>query len=221
MPAGFLPSRDQDLDTWAGNFDTRITATPTAFGLIVADATAFHALASDFSTKLAAATNPSTRTKVTIQQKDISRAALKLKARTLAKVVNAYPPITNAQRADLGLTVRDGTPSPIPPPATQPVVNIEGSGGGAALLRLADETTPLKKAKPPGVFAALVYTKIDGPAPVVPDDAKFSGVATKTLHTVNLPGGSVGKTLWVLAQWINERGENGPTSVVTSAMIAA
>jgi len=94
-------------------------------------------------------------------------------------------------------------------------------GGGVSLLRLADETTPLKKAKPPGVFGALIYTKIDGPAPVVPDDAKFSGVATRTLHTIPLPDGSAGKTLWVLAQWINERGENGPTSVVASAMIAA
>lgn len=221
MPRDFLPGRDQDLDAFAANFDTRITATPTAFGLLASDATAFHGLATDFSTKLATATNPSTRTKVTVQAKDISRAALKLKARTLAKVVNAYPPITNAQRADLGLTVRDSTPSPIPPPATQPVVNIEGSGGGQGLLRLADETTPLKKAKPPGVFGALIYTKIDGAAPVTPDDAKFSGVATKTLHTVNLPSGSAGKTLWVLAQWINERGENGPTSVVASAMIAA
>jgi hypothetical protein len=221
MSANFLPTRDQDLDAWSANFDTRITATPTAFGILASDATAFHALAADFSAKLAAAVNPSTRTRVTVQAKDISRAALKSKARTLAKVINAYPPITNAQRADLGLTVRDGTPSPIPAPTTQPIVNIEGSGGGVSLLRLADETTPLKKAKPPGVFAALIYTKIDGPAPVTPADAQFSGVATKTLHSVNLPSGSAGKTLWVLAQWINERGENGPTSVVTSAMIAA
>lgn len=221
MPRDFLPSQDQDLNAFAANFDTRITSTPTAFGLLASDATAFHALAADFSAKLATAVNPSTRTKVTIQAKDISRSALKAKARSLARIVNAYPPITNAQRADLGLTVRDGTPSPIPAPTTQPVVNIEGSGGGVSLLRLADETTPLKKAKPPGVFAALIYTKIDGPAPVTPDDAKFSGVATKTLHSVNLPSGSAGKTLWVLAQWINERGENGPTSVVASAMIAA
>lgn len=221
MSTSFLPNRDQDLDAWSSNFDTRITATPTAFGITAADATSFHGLAADFSAKLAAAVNPSTRTKVTVQAKNISRAALRAKARSLAKVINAYPPITNAQRADLGLTVRDSVPSPIPAPATQPVVNIEGSGGGVSLLRLADETAPLRKAKPQGVFGALIYTKIDGPAPVTPDDAKFSGVATKTTHTVSLPDGSAGKTLYVLAQWINERGENGPTSVVASAMIAA
>ena len=221
MSSGFLPSRDQDLNAFAANFDTRITATPTAFGLVAADATAFHGLAADFATKLATATNPSTRTKVTIQQKDISRAALRAKARALARVINAYPPITNAQRADLGLTVRDSVPSPIPAPATQPVVNIEGSGGGVSVLRLADETAPLRKAKPQGVFGALIYTKIDGAAPVTPDDAKFSGVATKTTHTVSLPDGSAGKRLWIQAQWMNERGQAGPTSVVTSALIAA
>ena len=90
-----------------------------------------------------------------------------------------------------------------------------------ARLRLADETTPTRKAKPPGVFGALIYTKAapaGDPAPVTVDDARFSGVATRAIHMVPLPAG---KTLWVLAEWMNERGSSGPTSVVTSAMIAA
>ena len=220
----FLPSKDQDLNAWAANFDTKITATPTAYGLIAGDATAFHGLAQDFDARLAAAVNPATRTKVTIQQKEISRAALRAKARALARIVNAYPAITNAQRAELGLTVRDTIPTPIPAPATQPVVNIEGSGGGQSLLRLADETSPNRRAKPSGVFGALIYGKIGpatDPAPVTVHDAQFMGVATKTVHTVDLPSGSAGKTLWILAQWMNERGQPGPTSVVASAMIAA
>ncbi len=224
MPASFLPSKDQDLDAWSQNYDSKLTATPGAFGILAADALAYHGLAVDFTARLAASTNPGTRTKVTLQLKDISRAALKAKARSLAKVINAYPPITNAQRAELGLTVRDLVPSPIPAPTTQPVVNIEGSGGGLALLRLADETTPTRRAKPAGVFGALIYTKIGpatDPAPATIDDAKFAGVATRTIHSIGLPGGSAGKTIWVLAQWMNERGEPGPTSVVTSALIAA
>lgn len=224
MPRDFLPSRDQDLSAWADNFDVKITATPTAFGLTAGQATVFHGLALDFSTRLATATAPATRTKGTIQAKDISRAALRASARSLAKIVNAYPATTNAQRADLGLTIRDVVPSPVPVPATQPVVSIDGTGGGQCALRLADETTPTKKAKPNGVSAAVVFGKI-GPAteapPVTPDDAKFFAVATRTATTINLPAGSAGKTLWVLAQWMNDRGQLGPVSVVTSAVIAA
>jgi hypothetical protein len=217
MANSFLPDQDQDLEAWANNFDTRITATPTAFGLVAGDATAFHSLAADFTAKLAAAVNPATRTKVTVAQKDISRAALKAKARSLAKIVNAYPPITNAQRADLGLTIRDTTPTPVPPPATKPLLAVDPDG----TLRLVDETMPDRRGKPSGVRGAVVFTKIDGPAPTDPDDAKFSILATRFRAALPIPGGSNGKTLWVLAQWFNERGELGPVSAVASTTIAA
>lgn len=224
MPRDFLPSRDQDLSAWADNFDVKITATPTAFGLLAAQATVFHGLALDFSTRLATATAPATRTKGNIEAKDTSRAALRANARALAKIVNAYPGTTNAMRADLGLTVRDVTPTPVPTPATQPVVSIEGTGGGQCLLRLVDETTPTRKAKPAGVSAAVLFGKIglasDAP-PTDAQDSRFFAVATRSTRTIDLPAGSVGKTLWVLAQWMNDRGELGPFSVVTSTVIAA
>jgi len=224
MAANFLTYRDPELDAWARNFDTKINLTPSAYGLSVAQCGAFHGLAQDFTARLTTATDPSTRTKSAIQSKDLSRAALKANARALAKIVNAFPGTTNAQRADLGLTIRDTTPSPVPPPATQPVVSIEGTGGGQCALRLADETAPTRKAKPSGVSAAVVFGKIGpatDPAPTTPDDAKFLAVATRTATRIDLPAGSAGKTLWVLAQWMNERGQLGPVSVVTSAVIAA
>src|SRR5947207_2572088 len=113
MASSFLPDQDQDLEAWAANFDTRITATPTAFGLVAGDATAFHALAADFTAKLA------------------------------------------------------------------------------------------------------------GPAPTTPEDARFSALVTRFRGNVPIPGGSNGKTLWVLAQWYNLRGELGPVSAVASTTIAA
>jgi len=91
--------------------------------------TAFHALASIFppSSPLPPIFHPHPRHRAGQGHQPCRPEA---QARTLAKVVNAYPPITNAQRADLGLTVRDGTPSPIPPPATQPVVKSKGPAAG-------------------------------------------------------------------------------------------
>ena len=222
--AAYLPQRDQDLAAWADNFAARISATPAAYGLSAPDAADFLALAVDFAARLTTAVNPATRTMVSIQEKDISRAVLRTRARGLARLVNAHPTITNAQRAELGLSVRQSGPRPIPVPVTQPVVRIEGSSGGQSFLRIADETSPHRRAKPPGVFGAIIYGKI-GPAtagaPVTIDEAKFLGVATRTLHSVDLPAGSAGQTLWIMAQWMNERGQPGPTSVGASAMIAA
>jgi hypothetical protein len=211
------PQKDQDLNAWATNFDTKITATPTAFGLVAADATAFHALAADFSTRLETATTPATRTKSAVAAKNTSKLALRAKAQQLVKIISAYPPVTDAQRIDLGLNVKDAVPTPVPPPATKPLLAVDPDG----TLRIVDETMPDRRGKPAGASGAVVYAKIDGPAPLNPDDAKFAALATRTRVAVPLPAGSNGKTLYVLAQWYNERGELGPVSNVASTTIAA
>jgi len=185
--------------------------------LVAADATAFSALATDFDTRLATASTPATRTKSAVAAKNTSKLALRAKAQQLIKIISAYPPVTNAQRIDLGLNVRDAVPTPVPPPATKPLLAVDPDG----TLRLVDETMPDRRAKPAGASGAVVYAKIDGVAPLNPDDAKFAALATRNRVAVPIPAGSNGKTLYVLAQWYNERGELGPVSAVASTTIAA
>ena len=87
----FLPARDQDLNAWATNFDALITATPTAYGLVALDASDFHAIRLDYSNKLALATDPKTRTKVAVTNKNVAKAALVAAARALARRIHADP----------------------------------------------------------------------------------------------------------------------------------
>jgi hypothetical protein len=214
------PAADQALLVWAQNFDTLITATPTAFGLVAGDATAFHALALDYTTRLATATTPATRNKISVAAKDTSKLALVAKVRQLIRLVTAYPPLTPAQRANLGLNAVDNIPTPVPPPATRPMLALDPDG----VARIFDETTPENRRKPGGVTGAIVFSKVglatEAP-PVDPADARFAVIATRNRFAIPLPAGSNGKTLWVMAQWFNERGELGPVSTVASTTIAA
>lgn len=211
------PDKDQELDAWSIQFSSLISATPTAFGLVAADATAFAALKSDYSTRLTTAMNSTTRTKGTVAAKNTSKLALTAKARSLIKIITAYPPLTSQQRADLGLNAKDAGPTPIPPPSTKPILSVDPDG----MLRIVDETMPDRRAKPAGVRGAVVFAKVDGPPPTTTDDAKFSALATKNRIPLALPSGSNGKTLYVLAAWYNERGELGPVSNIASTTIAA
>jgi len=214
------PRSDLALNVFTINFSAKLSATPTAFGLVAADATAYAALSTDYGTKLATATNPTTRTKGTIAAKETSKAALLAKARQLIKIINAYPPLTAQQRADLGLNPRDSVPTPVPPPATRPIVTVDPVGR----LRIVDETTPTRRAKPSGVIGALVYAKISppaDPAPVGIEEASFAELATRANSTLTLPAGSNNKTLYVFAQWVNDKGERGPVSIVAATAIAA
>src|SRR4051812_434654 len=118
MPSGFLPNKDSALLAWSLNFSTLITATPTAYGLVAGDATAYAALHSAFATALAAC-DPGQRSKSLVAAKNTARDNLKTSARLLAKRVEGTATVTNAQKIDLGLNVR-ATPTPIPAPSDAP-----------------------------------------------------------------------------------------------------
>jgi hypothetical protein len=214
------PRSDLTLNVWTLNFSTRLSSTPTAFGILASDASAYAALSTDYATKLATALNTTTRNKGSVAAKNTSKAALLAKARQLIKMIGAYPPLTAQQRADLGLNPADTVPTPVPPPSTRPLVTVNPVGG----LRIVDETTPTRRAKPSGVIGALVYSKISLPADPPPtgiEEASFAEMATRANVTLTLPAGSNNKTLYVFAQWVNDKGERGPVSIVASTAIAA
>jgi hypothetical protein len=217
----FIPAKDADLDAWAANFDTKITATPTAYGLVAGDATAFHALALAYTAALAASTNPATRTSVTVEAKTTSRTALVFKARALARIVQADPDTTNAQRAELGLTVPATGTTPAVAPPTKPVISIDTGASLQTGIRIVDELTPSSRAKPARVAGCDLYGYIGTVAPTSADQYRYLGEATRNQHVLTHPDGSGGKTLWLKGQWVSSRGQLGAFSNVVTATIAA
>jgi hypothetical protein len=217
------PTKDGELDDFASNASTIITSAPTVIGLTSSQATTLAGLVADFHTRRLAVADPATKTRVTVEARDTSKAALLLYLRQLLRIVNFYPGTTNAQRAALGMNIPPAERGTRPRPTTQPVVNVAGTGGGEALVRLRDELAPDRVAKPADVASALisfVVTDADAPQPAFPAST-FNAVATRTNYRLALPADSVGRRVWVQACWANETGLAGPPSVVTSALIAA
>jgi len=217
MPHDFLPAADADLEEWVLVFDQRINAEWVSYGLTAGDAAAFHVLVLDFSAKLAVANAPASRTRVSVAAKNLSRALLKKNARQLARIINAHPGVSDQQRVDLGLALRKAAVTAIAAPSTRPMLMVDHLGR----VRLVDEALPQRRGKPPGVLGAIIFAKLDGPAPVESSDAPFAGLATRPIHQVPLPDHSSGRRLWVMARWVNARGEEGPLSKVVCAMMAA
>ena len=87
MGRQFLPTSDAALLAWSLNFNTLITATPTAYGLTAALATAYGTLHTGYATALAAC-EPPQRTKSAVAAKNLARTNLKNDARLLAKLVD-------------------------------------------------------------------------------------------------------------------------------------
>lgn len=220
MAHGIPPTADHALETWNANIVPRLVATPSAFGILALDATNYQALALDFSTRLATAENLTTRNKGTTAAKNTSKNTCIARARQIVKTISAYAPLTAQQRADLGLNPVDLTPTAVPAPVTRPMVTLDPAGN----LRLVDEAEPTRRGKPAGVNGAVILIKLTATADTPPagvEDTHLSMLLTRNKATLNLPAGSTGKTLWVLARWYNERGELGPVSTLASTLIAA
>jgi len=222
--ADYLATKDWLLLPWAQNFSGLITSTPTAFSLTSAMATNLANLVSDFETRLVAATEPGTRSKVTVQAKRISKASLTSIIRQYARIINSAVTTTDTQRVDLGLHVRDAEPTPNGPPTVQPQVSIRGTAGNQALLKIAAADASSTRGRPAGTSGATVSYKIGpltAPAPTSAADCQLGGLATRTTYVLPIPPGSAGQMLWVMAQYYNDKGDLGPVSLAAGTVIAA
>jgi hypothetical protein len=211
MSTGFLPDKDAALLAWSLNFSSKISATPVSFGLTAAMATSYAALHAAYAAALAACA-PGERSKTLVASKNAARASLKYSARLLAKLVDGTGSVTAAQKLELGLSVRH-LPSPIPPPAFAPALDVLSVAGRVVRLRLHDATDAARRGKPPFVDGAAIFSYVGASAPADLGQWKFEGNTTRTRVDVLFPNAvAPGAQVWLTAFWFNERKQAGPVA---------
>lgn len=215
----YIPTRDADLITWGSNFASLLTADPMLYGLLASDASVIQSNYDEFAAAYTASQDPSTRTIVTVAAKDEEKAGFLSLARAYAAIIRANGGVTPENKAALGLTIPDPTPTPIPVPGTYPVGNIPFVGVNTHPMTLADQLSPLSKAKPFGVAGALVYRAVGAVAPTDFDDSRAFLIATRADTLVSTAGLTQGQFASYWARWFNRKGEFGPLSAPFSAVI--
>jgi hypothetical protein len=209
MADQFPPTRESELLSFSANFDTLITATPTAFGLVAGQAVAYNALHTAFESALDAATKPSTRTKPKITAKDVAKEALvdgPGGLRELAAIIQAFPGTSDEERENFGLPVRDTEPTPVPAPTIPPVMSIERQLGRSVTVRLRDAENPDRRGKPDGVIGASVFMFVGDDPPANPMNATFLFNTSKNVFDIDFPAEIVsGAKVWLTAFWFNRK----------------
>ena len=217
----WLDTSDGPLLTFATDFSSKVTATPTAFSLTAGDATSLASLVSGFSTALAAANDPATRTKVTVAAKQTAKILLVADIRALAKRVQASPTVTPAQKASLGLPIHSSSHTPQPAPSTEPVLSVVATNNLSNTFNVHDILTPTRRAKPANAAELQVF---DWPGDNAPADKslwRFRGSFTKAQFALAYDPADAGKPVNVAARWANRKGEVGPFSDPVVGIIAA
>jgi hypothetical protein len=207
MPS-FLPYTDPGLLAWSLNFSTRITATPTAFGLTAALASSYAGLHSAYAAALADC-DPNTRSKALVIAKNQARANLKANARLLSNLVQGTASVTDAQKSELGLNVRK-QPTPIPPPTQAPVLTVEKVSGWTLSIRL-KTVQGGTRGRLAQTLGAAVFSYAGENPPTDISQWTQQGLVGKAMFDVvmsnELPPGT---KVWLTAYWFNGSKESGP-----------
>jgi hypothetical protein len=215
MSRNFYYRITADAVAGSANFASLIATGFASYGLTSAQSTGFGTLNTALQSAWTDATEPTTRTRITIAQKNLCLRNMRANAVLLAKIIYATPTVTDAQLIGLGLLPR-ATRTPVPAPTTAPVVEVGVVSGRLVNLRLHSADSE-RRGMEHGAKGANVYSYV-GATP--PDDARdyhFEGMTTRTRTQVLFPDTVAGgATVWLSARWVSARGQLSPASAPVS-----
>lgn len=217
----FIPKADADFYNHAKQYNEYVKINYAALGLTQDDATkldnAFIRFENDYNANLAAIA----AAEASVQTKNSSRSTLTNLIREDTKVIQANPGVTNAQKAELGITIPKETKTPAPVPTTRPIADIDNKQRLQHTIHFFDEGSQKSKAKPEGVRGCEIWCKIGGEPPLDYSETKYLATDTKTPYIAHFEGADGGKTAHYMLRWVNTRNEPGPWSETISVTISA
>jgi len=217
MPAlaPYIPPKDADLSTWAANFSTLITASPSTYGLLASDAATIATSVNAFQTAYAVVTSPSTKTAMAVSAKNTAKITMLAVVRPYAQQISNNPGVLSSDKIAVGVNPKTSTPSPITPPTSNPILMVQSGSNLSLILRYRDSAaSPSVKAKPYGVKWCSIF---GGPsATPVTDPTKLPLLvnATKSPVTVTFPSSAAGMQIFMAAVWTIQKGLVSPWSPI-------
>ena len=219
MGSTYIPNRESDLLTFLNAFAQKITPDATAYGLTVEQMMAFDDRRTAFATAYQVANDPLTRSPANVEKKNTAKKAAIAELRKLVDICQAWPGMTNDKRAELGITIKDVTPTPVPVPSASPVIDVVSVDAWTVRVRLHNGESP-RRAKPDGVKGATLFSYVGDQPPADVAAWKFEGSVTRTDVKLTFPTTlAPGTTVWVTAFWFNPTSQSGPAATPVSTQI--
>ncbi|WP_059369852.1 hypothetical protein [Treponema endosymbiont of Eucomonympha sp.] len=208
MGHDYVPGGDAPFWAWAkqlvGYAETRLAD----FGIPDETFAAIKGLYAAFDAAYQKAASPN-HGKVDVLEKDEARAALEKAPRPFAKTYLMFnPAVSDSDRENMGLSLHNKKPTPVPPPSTYPDWVFDTKTIRRISLRFRDQGST-SRAKPPGVHGAEIRWGFSAAPPAGVDDLTASEFCTNSPHTLVFAESERGKTVYFCLRWENTTGEKG------------
>lgn len=221
----YLPGSDTEFQAWVENFESYASAHLADLGLIPPDLIPITTGKTDLDTKMSANVSAQQAAQSARQAKDDSRNELESLIRALVKRLQASSAVDDAERAALGITVRDTIrTTAVGGISTRPIGAVDTSQRLRHEIRFSDEATPTRRAKPAGVMGCEIWVKVTvagEAAPASADELSFITLDTASPYITEFDGSDGGKTAHYMLRWVKSGGDKGPWSETISATITA
>ncbi|MDR1180838.1 MAG: hypothetical protein LBL13_02525 [Bacteroidales bacterium] len=213
----YIPKKDSELASWCANFTLKVAANASKWEISPEEIAELQDSYEAFVLLQKKADSPD-RTTVIVAEKNAARKKLIGCIRTLAGFRLKNPIITDAERIDMGLHVRDTTPTNLDVPKTRPEATIEVMDFRRLKISFHDQGST-KNAKPYGIDGAVIIcAALDAP-PKDRSALNRSMLVTRTPYIIECTEEERGKTLYVSVCWQNKKGQKGPWSEIISAIV--
>lgn len=241
MPRGgtnYIPRPDGDFSAWANHYYEAVDKFWNVQGLDPADLDPLKAALAEWNKDYPAHVAAQQKAEGARAAKDGARAALEREIRPVTNFVQAWGGTTDADRATIGVTVRDTSKTPSPTPTSAPVVQVESGQRLTHRLKFTDAAAPTRRGKPPGTIGAEVWLALapaNAPAPPLNSPGgtgvppvsggaeayRFLSVSSRGNLQADFTSADAGKTAYYALRWVSTRGEKGPWSEPCAATVAA
>jgi hypothetical protein len=214
----YIPRSDRDFLTWSTSFLDNLSPLAASLNVPSAVVDTVSKQRTDFAAKYTIAENEATRTKVTVDEKNIARQTLVATIRqTVSEYLTHNHLMTDPIRNKLGLPIPDKHPTPSPVATTIPWIKVITS----IIRELGFEFygSETSKAKPEGQRGMELVSLISDTKPTEVDDLIHSAFSTHSPLVLKFKESERGKIFWFAVRWENTRGEKGPWSEITSIII--
>ena len=215
---------DAAWDGWGRNWTNQVNdINAVDFGLTADQANAATAAYNTFHDAYVAAVDPATRAAPTIQAKDDALLAFRETMKSIVATVQANTGVTNETRVELGLRVRDTTPTPAPTFKVAPQTSLLLTGTQTARATAIDPADPTRRAKPFGAGKVVFRSYMCTPGEQPPADLESWPIETISGRTtVDLYWPKLTETtdVFVTSCWMNTRGQCGPISNVAAVQLS-
>jgi len=228
MPRGkqYIPVRDDDFFNFQGNLVNIVVTNKVAWGIPDSAVNPLVARRASFEPLYTTAQDKTTRNRADVLAFRQSRKLYEKEIRTFVKAYLLYNPlVTDEQRMEMALTIRDIEPTPRPKIATIPIIGLRSMGGGDIEVRARVTTDQTRFSMHPAADAVECGYVLVAIGEVPPDDPESMAktIESKKARFI-IHGGAknVGQRFYGFFRWVNltNPANNGPWSNAQTVVIA-